>query len=81
MPDSMTGIAEDPGSLFSQFLSRQPVSRLMYSSCFERLPEGTGFTCSSRTVKSVKNGKYVIARIRGIKASELEKEFTVTPLN
>ena len=45
---------------------------------FKGLPEGTTFTCDGKTVETVKNGKYVVARIRGIKANELEKDFTVT---
>ncbi|MBQ8967610.1 leucine-rich repeat domain-containing protein [Ruminococcus sp.] len=45
---------------------------------FKGLPEGTTFTCNGKTVETAKNGKYVVARIRGIKASELENDFTVT---
>ncbi|MBQ9808511.1 MAG: leucine-rich repeat domain-containing protein [Ruminococcus sp.] len=45
---------------------------------FNGLPEGTEFTCDSKTVETAKNGEYVVARIRGINASELENDFTVT---
>ena len=45
---------------------------------FTGLPEGTEFTCGSKTVQSVKNGKYIVARIRGIKAEELKNNFTLT---
>jgi len=44
---------------------------------FKGLPAGTTFTCNGKTVETAKNGKYVVARIRGIKASELENSFTV----
>ena len=45
---------------------------------FKGLPADTKFTCDGKTVETAKNGEYVVARIRGIKASELEKDFTVT---
>ena len=45
---------------------------------FKGLPEDTEFTCDGRTVETAKNGEYVVARIRGINASELENDFTVT---
>ena len=44
---------------------------------FKGLAEGTKFTCDGKTVETAKNGEYVVARIRGIKASELENSFTV----
>ena len=45
---------------------------------FKGLPADTKFTCDGKTVETAKNGEYVVARIRGIKASELENDFTVT---
>jgi len=45
---------------------------------FKGLPAETVFTCDSKTVETVKDGEYVVARIRGIKATELEDDFTVT---
>ena len=45
---------------------------------FKGLPEHTEFTCGDKTVETVKNGSYVVARIRGIRANELENNFTVT---
>ena len=45
---------------------------------FKGLPADTKFTCDGRTVETAKNGEYVVARIRGIKANELENDFTVT---
>ena len=45
---------------------------------FKGLPEDTEFTCNGKIVETAKNGKYVVARIRGIKTSELENDFTVT---
>ena len=45
---------------------------------FKGLPQDTKFTCAGKTVETAKNGEYVIARIRGIKADELESSFTVT---
>ncbi len=45
---------------------------------FKGLAEDTEFTCDGRTVETAKNGDYVVARIRGIKANELENNFTVT---
>ena len=45
---------------------------------FKGLAEDTEFTCGDKTVETAKNGEYVVARIRGIKASELENDFTVT---
>ena len=45
---------------------------------FKGLPEGTVFTCGSKTVETAKNGEYVVARIRGINANELENDYTVT---
>ena len=45
---------------------------------FKGLPADTKFICDGKTVETAKNGEYVVARIRGIKASELENDFTVT---
>lgn len=45
---------------------------------FKELPEDTVFTCEGKTVETAKNGDHVVARIRGIKANELENDFTVT---
>ena len=45
---------------------------------FKGLPQNTKFTCAGKAVETAKNGEYVIARIRGIKADELESSFTVT---
>ncbi|MBP8593681.1 MAG: leucine-rich repeat domain-containing protein [Ruminococcus sp.] len=45
---------------------------------FKGLPADTKFTCDGKTVETAKNGEYVVARIRGIKASELENDFTVS---
>ena len=45
---------------------------------FTGLPASTKFECSGKTVETAKNGSYVVARIRGIKAEELENSFTVT---
>ncbi|MDD5947926.1 MAG: InlB B-repeat-containing protein [Oscillospiraceae bacterium] len=45
---------------------------------FKGLAEDTMFTCNGKTVETAKNGDYVVARIRGIKANELENNFTVT---
>ena len=45
---------------------------------FKGLPAETVFTCDVKTVETAKNGEYVVARIRGIKASELQNDFTVT---
>ena len=46
---------------------------------FTGLPDNTVFTCEGKdNVESVKNGSYMVARIRGIKAEELENDFTVT---
>ncbi len=45
---------------------------------FKGLPDDTAFTCDGKTVETAKNGEYVVARIRGIKANELENDFTVT---
>ena len=45
---------------------------------FKELAEDTEFTCGDKTVETAKNGEYVVARIRGIKASKLENDFTVT---
>ena len=45
---------------------------------FNGLPEDIEFTCSNKDVETAKNGEYVVARIRGIKANELENDFTVT---
>ena len=46
---------------------------------FTGLPDNTVFTCEGKdNVESVKNGSYMVARIRGIKAKELENDFTVT---
>ena len=36
------------------------------------------FECEGKNVETVTNGKYQIARIRGIKAKELKKTFTLT---
>jgi len=44
---------------------------------FKGLPADTKFTCDGKTVETARNGDYVVARIRGIKASELENNFTV----
>ena len=44
---------------------------------FKGLPADTKFTCNDKTVETAKNGDYVVARIRGIKANELENDFTV----
>ncbi len=46
---------------------------------FTGLPDNTVFTCEGKdNVESVKNGSYMVARIRGIKAKELENDFIVT---
>ena len=45
---------------------------------FTGLPDNTTFTCGDKEVKTEKNGSYVVARIRGIKAEELENDFTLT---
>lgn len=45
---------------------------------FKGLPANTKFICDGKTVETAKNGEYAVARIRGIKASELENSFTVT---
>ena len=45
---------------------------------FKGLAEDTEFICDGKTVETVKNGDHVVARIRGIKANELENDFTVT---
>ena len=45
---------------------------------FNGLPADTKFTCDGKTVETARNGEYVVARIRGIKASELENDFAVT---
>ena len=45
---------------------------------FNGLPEDIEFTCSNKDVETAKNGEYVVARIRGIKANELKNDFTVT---
>ena len=46
---------------------------------FTGLPDNTVFACDGKdNVESVKNGSYMVARIRGIKAKELEKDFIVT---
>ncbi|MBQ9209976.1 MAG: Ig domain-containing protein [Oscillospiraceae bacterium] len=46
---------------------------------FTGLPDNTVFTCEGKdNVESVKNGSYMVARIRGIKAEELKSNFTVT---
>ncbi len=45
---------------------------------FTGLTADTKFTCDGKTVETAKNGSYVVARIRGIKAEELENSFTVT---
>ncbi|MBP8593666.1 MAG: leucine-rich repeat domain-containing protein [Ruminococcus sp.] len=45
---------------------------------FKGLPADTKFICNGKTVEAAKNGEYVVARIRGIKANELENDFTVT---
>ncbi|MBR4346112.1 MAG: Ig domain-containing protein [Oscillospiraceae bacterium] len=46
---------------------------------FTGLPDNTVFACEGKdNVESVKNGSYMVARIRGIKAKELENDFTVT---
>ncbi len=46
---------------------------------FKGLPADTTFTCDAgNEVQTEPNGEYVVARIRGIKANELEKYFTVT---
>ena len=52
-------------------------SETTFSLYFKGLPEGTEFTCDGKTVETAKNGEYVVARIRGIKANELENDFTV----
>ncbi len=44
---------------------------------FKGLADGTKFICNGKTVETAKNGEYVVARIRGIKANELENNFTV----
>ncbi len=46
---------------------------------FKGLPADTTFTCTAgNEVQTEPNGEYVVARIRGIKANELENYFTVT---
>ncbi len=45
---------------------------------FTGLPDNTTFACGDKEVKTEKNGSYVVARIRGIKAEELENNFTLT---
>ncbi len=46
---------------------------------FKGLPADTTFTCNAgNEVQTEPNGEYVVARIRGIKANELEKYYTVT---
>ena len=45
---------------------------------FTGLTADTKFTCNGKTVETAKNGSYVVARIRGIKAEELINDFTVT---
>ena len=46
---------------------------------FTGLPDNTVFACEGKdNVESVKNGSYVVARIRGINAEELKNDFTVT---
>ena len=44
---------------------------------FKGLPADTKFICNGKTIETAKNGEYVVARIRGIKANELENDFTV----
>ena len=44
---------------------------------FNGLPKGTAFICNGKTVETAKNGEYVVARIRGIKADDLDKTFTL----
>ncbi|MBQ9199677.1 MAG: hypothetical protein IJ141_05810, partial [Lachnospiraceae bacterium] len=45
---------------------------------FTGLPDNTVFSCEGKKVETAKNGGYVVARIRGIKAEELKNDFTVT---
>ncbi len=45
---------------------------------FTGLPDNTVFSCEGKKVETAKNGSYVIARIRGIKAEELKNDFTLT---
>ncbi len=45
---------------------------------FTGLTADTEFTCNGKTVQTAKNGSYVVARIRGISAEELENDFILT---
>ena len=42
---------------------------------FKGLDVNTAFTCRDKRVETVKNGGYVVARIRGIKAEKLTDDF------
>ena len=42
---------------------------------FKGLDVNTAFACGNKRVETVKNGSYVVARIRGIKAEELTDDF------
>ena len=42
---------------------------------FKGLDVNTAFACGNKKVETVKNGSYVVARIRGIKAEELANDF------
>ncbi|MBQ9209633.1 MAG: leucine-rich repeat domain-containing protein [Oscillospiraceae bacterium] len=44
---------------------------------FTGLPDNTVFSCEGKKVETAKNGSYVVARIRGIRAEELQDYFTV----
>ncbi|MCR5479774.1 MAG: leucine-rich repeat domain-containing protein [Ruminococcus sp.] len=55
------------------------MSETTLSLYFKGLPKNTEFLCSNgNSVETVFNGEYVIARIRGIKANDLDSIFTVT---
>lgn len=45
---------------------------------FKGLDVNTAFACRNKKVETVKNGSYVVARIRGLKAEELANDFTLS---
>lgn len=66
-----------PGGVTFEGATLSLKSETTLSLYFKGLPEGTKFTCNGKKVETAQNGEYVVARIRGIKANELENNFTV----
>ena len=72
------GNAELPAGVTFAGATLSLKSETTLSLYFEGLPDNTTFACGDKEVEPEKNGSYVVARIRGIKAKELQNDFTLT---